>query len=360
MRVNVAIPESEVSAPILNAALESVTRLNQSMLKQDKIPTFADGLKEGIKWRPEPPGEEHFDHAGVVLRRKWGDCDDLAPWQAASLRHTGEDPNATAVVRRSGPKRWHAIVRRGDGSIDDPSRAAGMGQPSPIVGAALPIMYTAPSAVVGGIYQVRPAIALRGYRGGIQARADMPLQFVRGHATDYAMATTQAAPSATTALVGAIEGALQLAVAGGYAHPQHINRLAAIADALEGMPLEEIAELYGNTHAQAAGEVLDGFSFKKLAKGALKAGLKMAPMASKLVQFVPGVGPIASSALDIAAKGAQALSKGGGRRPAQSPIARGQGTPESPAVPAPGPRNPFPSVEAFARQGRLCIPATWE
>jgi len=360
MRVNVAIPESEVSAPILNAALESVTRLNQSMLKQDKIPTFKDGLKEGIRWRPEPPGEEHFDHAGVVLRRKWGDCDDLAPWQAASLRHTGEDPNATAVVRRSGPKRWHAIVRRGDGSIDDPSRAAGMGQPSPIVGAALPIMYTAPSAVVGGIYQVRPAIALRGYRGGIQARADMPLQFVKGHATDYAMATTQAAPSATTALVGAIEGALQLAVAGGYAHPQHINRLAAIADALEGMPLDEIASLYGDAHAQAAGEVLDGFSFKKLAKGALKTGLKFAPMASKLVQFVPGVGPIASSALDIAAKGAQALSKGRPAAARPSPIARGAGTPQSPAVPAPGPKNPFPSVEAYARQGRLCIPATWE
>jgi hypothetical protein len=126
------------------------------------------------------------------------------------------------------------------------------------------------------------------------------------------------------------------------------------------MPLDEIAELYGNTHAQAAGEVLDGFSFKKLAKGALKTGLKFAPMASKLVQFVPGVGPIASSALDIAAKGAQALSKGRPAAGRPSPIARGQGTPQSPAVPAPGPNNPFPSVEAFARQGRLCIPATWE
>lgn len=353
MRVNVAIPESEVSAPILNSALESVTRLNESLLKQGQIPTCAEGIKEGVRWKPEPPGDEHFDHAGVVLRRKWGDCDDLAPWQAASLRHTGEDPDATAVVRRSGPKRWHAVVRRGDGSIDDPSRAAGMGQHSGVVGACLPIMYTAPSAVVGGEYRVRPAIAIRGYRGGIQARTDMPFQFVKGHPTDYAIATTQSAPSATTALVGAIEGALQLAVAGGYAHPQHINRLAAIADALEGIPLEEIAGLYGDSHAQAAGEVLDGFSFKKLAKGALKP----VPMASKLVQFVPGVGPIASSALDIAAKTASKLTTSKGRK---APIARGAGTPSSPAVPAEGPSNPFPSVSAFARQGRICIPATWE
>ena len=128
MRVNVAIPEAHVDAPVLNAALESVTRLNEEMLAQGEVPTFTDGLKEGIKWKPEPPGDEHFDHAATVLRRKWGDCDDLAPWQAASLRHTGEDPEARAIVRRSGPKRWHAIVRRGDGSIDDPSKAAGMGQ----------------------------------------------------------------------------------------------------------------------------------------------------------------------------------------------------------------------------------------
>jgi hypothetical protein len=183
----------------------------------------------------------------------------------------------------------------------------------------------------------------------------MPVQFVRGTATDYAMASTHAGPSASTALVGAIEGALQLAVAGGYAHPQHISRLAAIADALEGMSLEEIESLYGRTHAQAAGEVLDGFSLKKLAKGALK----FAPGASKLIQFVPGLGPIASTALDIAAKGASSVLKDRPRAaPARAP--QGAGTPQSPMVPPPGPTNPFPSVEAFARQGRICIPATWE
>jgi hypothetical protein len=85
MRVNVAIPESEVSAPILNAALEATTRLNESLIEQGKVPTFADGLKsDKIKWKPEPPGDEHFDHAGIVMKRKYGDCDDLAPWQAAS------------------------------------------------------------------------------------------------------------------------------------------------------------------------------------------------------------------------------------------------------------------------------------
>jgi len=143
-------------------------------------------------------------------------------------------------------------------------------------------------------------------------------------------------------MVGAIEGALQLAVAGGHADPRHINRLAAIADALEGMPLDEIAGLYGEDHAQAAGEVLDGFSFKKFAKGIAKRAMKAMPMASKLVQFVPGVGPIASSALDIASKSAAALSKGKGGAPNRG--------------------NAFPGATAPAhgQTGRLCIPATWE
>jgi hypothetical protein len=325
MRINVAVPEANVSAPVLNAALEAVTRLNESMLQNGEAPTFEEGLKRGVKWKPEPPGEEHFDHAAAVFRRKWGDCDDIAPWWAASLRHSGEDPDAVAIVKRSGPKRWHAIVRRGDGTIDDPSREAGMGQPSPIVGASLPIMYTAPSAVVGGLYTVRPALAMRGFRGGIQARADMPLQFVPGVATDYAMATTQAAEGATAALVGAIEGALQLAIAGGYAHPDHIDRLAAIADALEGTSIEDIAEIYGPEHAQAAMEVIEGFSFGKLAKGIAKGAMKVAPVASKLVRFVPGVGPVASTALDIAAEAAAKRGK--------------------------GKRSP--------KSGTLCIPASW-
>ena len=63
------------------------------------------------------PATKRFDHAATVHRRGWGDCDDLAPYHAASLRHTGEDPGATAVVYRSGPNRLarsHATERRHD------------------------------------------------------------------------------------------------------------------------------------------------------------------------------------------------------------------------------------------------------
>ena len=325
MRINVAIPESSVDAPVLDAALESVTRLNESLLNADKVPTFEEARQQnGVVWRPEPPGEEHFDHAARVVRRGWGDCDDLAPWQAASLRHTGEDPDAIAVVKKSGPKRWHAVVRRGDGSIDDPSKRAGMrpGIAAGVYGAALPLMYTAPSAVVGGAYIVRPAIAMREFRGGVQARADMPWNW-REHLddkprpTDYAMATLHSAPLASTALTGAIVGALELAVAGGYADPSHISRLAAIADAIDGVPFEEIAACYGEEHAVAAEQVVGSFfgkawrKAKKMAGKGLKFATRMVPgadlalkfagsgLGKKLISFVPGIGPIATSALEV-------------------------------------------------------------
>lgn len=131
MRVRLSVPsdlnrdEAEAS---INAALESVTRAAEPLVRRGRVPSFLRALKAGrVRWRPEPPGDEHFDLPGTVLKRGWGDCDDLAPWHAASLRASGVDPEATAIVRPSGPGRWHALVQRSDGSIEDPSRAAGMG-----------------------------------------------------------------------------------------------------------------------------------------------------------------------------------------------------------------------------------------
>src|SRR5262245_39874367 len=100
MRVNVAIPEAHVTRPVLDAALEATTRLNEQLLKEGVVPPFRKAVN-AVRWKPEPPGDEHFDHAAVVLGRGWGDCDDLAPWHAASLRATGEDPGAKAFVKKS-------------------------------------------------------------------------------------------------------------------------------------------------------------------------------------------------------------------------------------------------------------------
>ena len=259
MRINVAIPEAHVNAHVLNAALEPVVRLNEAMIRAGEAPSFDRALKNGhVKWKPEPPGQEHFDHALVVLGRRWGDCDDLAPWQAGSLRASGQDPGARAIVRKSGPTTWHAVVLRSDGKIEDPSARAGMPTRGDSVSraAALPVMSQRPASVVGrvGAFEIRPEIAIRKRfdqdqgEEGYEARIDVPWQReARGKpsATEMAMATLHAAPLAATALTGAIDGALRLAVLGGYAREDHLDRLACIRDRVHGCSAHELAKVYG-------------------------------------------------------------------------------------------------------------------
>ena len=347
MRVNVAIPEHHVDAPVLDAALEATTRLNESMMKRGEIPSFQKGLHHGIRWRPEPPGDEHFDHAKEVLKRGWGDCDDLAPWQAASLRHSGEDPGARAIVTRSGPSRWHAVVRRGDGSIDDPSARAGMG---PNVkpghrGATVPLM-APPSAVVGGAYIMRPSLAATLVNPGdpyspIRSRTDIPWFWQKGPHDpitpgNIAMSTLHTAPVASSALTGCIEGACELALAGEYADEEHLDSVCCIADAIEGADYHDLVNIYGEQAANKAVQVVGSF-FGGLAHMVTKA----LPMASKALQFIPGIGPVASQALDIA----------------REHLPFGEQAAHAAQIIAP---QAMAAVPHHQHAGRLCIPATFE
>lgn len=344
MRINVAIPEAHVSKPVLDAALEATTRLNEQLIHGQEIPTFERALKHGVRWKPERPGAEHFDHGATVLKRLAGDCDDLAPWHAASLRHTGEDKGARAVVRKSGPKRWHAVVQRSDGSFDDPSVRAGMHEWRPgdgVVGAAVPLMFV--PETVSGAYILRPQLALRPLRNDLetwQARADIPWhpsQLYPGDAApskgQLAMATLHSAPVAASALTGCIGYALDLADLNGYGDAEHLERLEAVADALDGVDFYDLEGEYGFETAEAASAVVGSFF-----SGLLNTVKKAVPFVSKAVQFVPGVGPVASSALDIAAK----QLPGAVQHLRTTPVAL---------------RAPVPH---HGHSGRICFPATFE
>jgi hypothetical protein len=334
MRINVAIPEAHVKKPVLDAALEATTRLNEQMLAAGEIPTFDKALAYGVKWRPEPPGDEHFDHGKRVMARKWGDCDDLAPWHAATLRHTGEDPGAQAIVKRTGPKLWHAVVQRSNGSIDDPSKRAGMGSSRGVVGAALPLMYPMAHGV-SGAYIVRPQIAVRPIRGGWQARTDLPWhnhdtdQRQPPTPTDYMMTMLHAAPTAHTALTGCIAGACRFAEAAGFSTDDHLDRIAAIADACEGVDHDELASIYGEEHAEVACQVVGSmFGFlKKAARGIIHN-----PLTRAATSFIPGGSLVHDAARYVIPAGSH---------------------PGTAAVVVP-PARPRP------HEGRICFPATFE
>lgn len=311
MRVNVAIPEAHVSPPVLNAALEATTRLDETLLQKGVVPPFRKAVN-AVRWRPEPPGDEHFDHAAVVLGRGWGDCDDLAPWHAASLRASGEDPGAKAFVKKSGPSRWHAVVRRSDGSIDDPSREAGMGATNGVLGGALPMMMR-PSSVVGGevgTYIMRPQLALRpifdraGQPEAWQARADLPWHWLPGKSpADMAMVSLHASPVSSQAVTGACQGLIDLGEANGV-DDDILDRAAAIADGCEGASYEDLEDEYGPEHAMAASQIVGSFfgglgrSIKRFGRKVSKPFARMAlKYAPDVMSFVPGVGPVAATAL---------------------------------------------------------------
>ena len=200
MRIRLGVPtdaSDDEKEHILNAALESVTRADEAELARG-LPSFGDALAAGrVRWRPEPPGDEHFDLGSTVLRRGWGDCDDIAPYAASSLRANGVDPDARAIVQKSGPNRWHAVVRRSNGRIEDPSRAAGMGTVSGLEQYGGPFW--------PAMFQDQMAMAAMPYPGGWAARVDVPSM-----QAPFVYSPVQRGQSAASAIVGAWARALNV------------------------------------------------------------------------------------------------------------------------------------------------------
>src|SRR5260221_1899427 len=120
MRIRLTVPSEHVDAETLGYALDASAHVAKRQVQSGRLPQLARAIDSGrVRWRPEPQkqGFEGFDLPDDVLARGWGDCDDLACWWAAELWASGEDPDATPEVYESKPGRWHAIVRRGDGTI---------------------------------------------------------------------------------------------------------------------------------------------------------------------------------------------------------------------------------------------------
>jgi hypothetical protein len=303
------------------------------MIRSGKVPTAAAAIKaEKVEWRPEPPGDEHFDLPSTMLKRGWGDCDDLAPWHAASLRASGADPGARAIVKKSGPQRWHAIVQRSDGSIEDPSKAAGMGRNGHqvsgaggqlVVGAYAPIQ--APMAEDG-----RMCLCISPGKGP----NDSAIWFARCDVPDrlepWDWSSMAASHSPAKALLHAVTGCRR--VAGPDMDPHDQARLGALNDLILGATQEQVAEalhalmgdivdadavvgeaaqsvgFFGSLFKAIASPVTSAVKFAKhpslknlastFTSPLTQAAHLAQPFASAL-HYIPGVGPIATSAMDM-------------------------------------------------------------
>lgn len=119
---------SRALAIAVRPLLEATTLINQLYIKLHKVPSI---YHAGVRYQNEPEGLGYEDFAIIpaIIARGWGDCDDLAPWRCAELREQGEKAKIRIQWKKdaiSGTKLYHIVVRRADGSIEDPSRILGM------------------------------------------------------------------------------------------------------------------------------------------------------------------------------------------------------------------------------------------
>lgn len=122
MKVVIHAPATRAT---LGALAKGLVALNREILKRETLPPlYSRGA--GVHYKPEGAGRERWQTALQVMGAGYGDCEDLAAWRAAELQNRGELARVTIV--RTGPRRFHAVVRRGDGSIEDPSKILAKGR----------------------------------------------------------------------------------------------------------------------------------------------------------------------------------------------------------------------------------------
>lgn len=115
-----------IGRPLVAALRELVyvhAQICAALINSGQLPALPPLYKSGVEYRPEPnrgSGVEDFADPWTCNHRGWGDCDDLVIWRLAELIASGERCPAPQV-RRAGA-RMHVLVRRANGTVEDPSK----------------------------------------------------------------------------------------------------------------------------------------------------------------------------------------------------------------------------------------------
>ena len=125
-----AIVVPRLAPSVVGHLLAALTRINYDLIRERSAPLlYRSGVVYQAEGRDAHGMREDWRTIPVVREMGAGDCEDLACWRAAELWMLGE-PNAAAVsTSRAVPGLgvvYHIVVRRADGTIEDPSKRLGM------------------------------------------------------------------------------------------------------------------------------------------------------------------------------------------------------------------------------------------
>jgi hypothetical protein len=121
---------------VLGYLLEALAHANVLWLRAN--PGAPLLYSSGVRYAHEAPGVDDWQDIPRTLAVRSGDCEDLAGWRVAELRHAGQaasfdvTPYETPYFCDSAAKQrpctidFHIRVIRADGTREDPSRILGM------------------------------------------------------------------------------------------------------------------------------------------------------------------------------------------------------------------------------------------
>ncbi len=115
----------DAQANVLAAMLQALVLADAEYLRAH--PSTPPLYKSGVKYLREQPGTDNWQDIPRTLELKTGDCEDLASWRTAELNAAGEAAHVELIhFVEEGVTLFHVVVRRADGTKEDPSNLLGM------------------------------------------------------------------------------------------------------------------------------------------------------------------------------------------------------------------------------------------
>lgn len=112
------LPDTMSLAKLVKGVCEGAAYGCADAMRAWRLPPL---YQSGVRFAYEPyhgSGREAFDLPITTYQRRWGDCDDLVIYRIAELVAAGERAMCRTVFVG---ERLHVLVRRADGSLEDPA-----------------------------------------------------------------------------------------------------------------------------------------------------------------------------------------------------------------------------------------------